>query len=125
MAKHYFPEKKSQKTGISTYESTLFPAPAAHIKKIMKSMQILKAQVTDVSHGSIEGRLNQNTSTSRKLHHESTMTQFRHVEIREQCCDSSTDPGEKATLVGFPAIHHLQSDPKLSGFSVGNCLIEE
>jgi len=93
---------------MSTYESTLFPAPAEEVKFVGQShMEITGMEITDVSHESIIRNLDRNTSTARTFHHESTMLPFRCVEIHEQCCDSSTDLAERATFECFSAIPHL------------------
>ena len=64
----------------------------------------MKAQNTHVSHASIRASLAQNISTLRKFRHESTMLQFRYVEIHGHCCDSSMDPGERAIFAYFVVI---------------------
>jgi hypothetical protein len=70
----------------------------------MSSMQDVRGRFTDVFHGSREGNLNHHSSTSRTFHYESTMLQFRYVEIHGQRCSSSTDLVEKASSERFPAI---------------------
>ena len=101
-----------------TYQRTLFPAPATDVK-IMSSKGSMRAQNTHVSHVAIRANLPRKISTLRKFHHESTMLQFRCVEIHGRYCDSSTDLGERAIFACFVAIRHLIGSVELSGF-VGN-----
>ena len=103
------------------YQRTLFPAPATDVK-IMSSNKSMRAQNTHVSHVAIRANLAQNISTLRKFHYESTMSQFRCVEIHGRCGDSSTDLGERAIFAYFVAIRHLLGGVKLSNFVVSNGL---
>jgi len=103
------------------YQRTLFPAPATDAKTI-SSKGSMSAQKTHVSHVAIRENLAQKISTSRKFHHESTMLQFRCVEILGRCCGSSTDLGERAIFAYFVAIRHLLGGVKLWSFVVSNSL---
>jgi len=54
------------------------------------------------------------------------MFQFRYVEIRVQCCDSSKDLEERATFECFAVILHLRDRHlKLSAFIASSGAIEE
>jgi len=76
----------------------------------------MSAQNTHVSHVAIRENLARKISTLRRFRHESTMFQSRSVEIHGRCCDSSTDPAERAIFAYFVAIRHLLGSVKLSGF---------
>jgi hypothetical protein len=110
---------------MSTYESTLFPAPAEEVKFVSEShMEKTCVEITDVSHESIIRNLDRNASTARMFHHESTMLPFRCVEIHEQCCDSSTDLAERATVECLSAISHLRSNIRLLASLFNNGTLE-
>ena len=117
-------ESLEENTERFTYQRTLFPAPATDVK-IMSSKESMREQNTHVSHVAIRANLVQKISTLRMFHHESTMLQFRCVEIHRRCCDSSTDLGVRAIFAYFVAIRHLLGSVKLSGFVVSNDPIEE
>jgi hypothetical protein len=63
--------------------------------------------VAAISHGSIGGNSDQNTSTWRMFRHESTMLRFRYVEIHEQCCNFFKDLEARANFKCFSAILRL------------------
>jgi hypothetical protein len=113
---------------MSTYESTLFPAPAEEVKFVSQShmeiMGVRRVEITDASHESIIRNLDRNTSTARTFHHESTMLPFRCDEIHEQCCDSSTDLVERATFECFFAFPHLRRNIRLLASLVNNGTLE-
>ena len=94
---------------MSTYESTLFPAPAEEVKFVSQShmeiMGVRRVEITDASH-------------------ESTMLPFRCDEIHEQCCDSSTDLVERATFECFFAFPHLRRNIRLLASLVNNGTLE-
>ena len=108
-------ESLKENTDGFTYQRTLFPAPATDVKT-MSSKGSMRAQNTHASHVAIRANLAQNISTLRTFHHESTMLQFRCVEIHGRYCDSSTDPAERAIFACFVAIRHLLGSVKLSDF---------
>jgi hypothetical protein len=83
-------------------------------------MKSMTAQYTDASHESITRNLGQNASTARTLRYEATMFPFRYAETHGQCCDSSTDLGERATYKFFAVIRHLRCGIELSESPVNN-----
>ena len=91
MVNYYFLDNEG-----STYERTLFPAPAAEVN--IRNPIKYGAQTTHVSRVSIKENWNENDSTPSKLHYESTMSLFHCAEIHEQYCDSSMGLGETATF---------------------------
>src|SRR5487761_1187611 len=121
MACYHFPERNAER---STYERTLFPAPAT-VMRFVTHMEMIRAQNTDVSHGSIKTSSYRNTSTVGTYHHESTMFLFRYAEIHEQYYGSSTDLGGKANCEYFVPIRHLGGGSKPSAFLVSNGVIKE
>ena len=82
----------------------------------MSSKKSVRAQNTHASHVAIRANLAQKTSTLRKFRHESTMLQFRCVEIPGRYCGSSTDLAERAIFADSVANRHLLGSVKLSGF---------
>jgi hypothetical protein len=74
---------------------------------ILSYVKMIRAKNTDVSHGSIKVNMYRNTSIAETFPHESTMLPFHYDEFHEQCCDFSTNLGERATCECFAAIHHL------------------
>src|SRR6266853_4820355 len=79
----------------STYQSTLFPEPAATGESHQSLRNSKRWAATDVSRGSITESSIQMLSirTARCL--ERSTSQSRYVAIREQYCNSSMDQGEK------------------------------
>ena len=102
----------NENVGKTTYESTLFPAPA-RVDKLMNFEERVIVQNTDAFRGSIAMNLVQSISNRRRCHFESTMSLFHCAEIYEQCGDSSMGPGGRATFECFSATRRLRGGLRL------------
>jgi len=87
---------------------TVFPAPAAE-GVIISFGKKYRYEIADVFHESIIANSDQNISTSHRCHSESTMLQFRYVEIHVRGNGSPKGLEVRATIGHGPATRFLRS----------------
>jgi len=98
----------------STYQSTLFPEPAATGESRQSPQKSKRWATTDVSRGSIKESSVRILSIPRACYLERSTSQSRYVAIRVRCCNFSTDQVEKANFECLAEACHLPSNPSES-----------
>ena len=98
-----------------TYQSTLFPEPAAKGESHQLLRKRMCSAATDVSRGSIGGNSVQILSIPRACRLERTMSLFRCTAIRGRRCNFSMDRGERAKFEYLSATGYLPEKLSVSG----------
>jgi hypothetical protein len=97
-----------------TYQSTLFPAPAAKGESHQLLRKRMCSAATDVSRGSIGGNSVQMLSIPRACRLERTMSLYRCTAIRGRRCNFSMDRGERAKYEYLSATGYLAEKLSIS-----------